>query len=206
MPAATPLRVRRQIVERRDGGESYAAIARSLAMPYTTVWKVDQHYRSRGHLEPDYAACRQTAVRKSTAIYQQAIQLKSDHPGWGAGLIWVELAEAWAEKELPSVRTLQRWFHRGKVARQRPERVAKATIRRGKVAHEVWAIDAKEGMQLVDGSYVSWLTISDEASGAVLASALFPPATLEQHRPSAGQTGGAAEHEALGKTTAGADG
>lgn len=206
MPAATPLRVRREIVQRRDSGESYASIARGLNMPYITVWKVDQHYRQRGHLEADYAACRQTAVRKSAAVYEQAVQLKRDHPGWGAGLIWVELAEVWAENDLPSVRTLQRWFHRGGVARRPPERVAAVSVRRGKRPHEVWALDAKEGIQLADGTYVSWLTISDEASGAVLASTLFPPATLEQHRPPLGETGGAACHATLGKATPDADG
>lgn len=34
--------------------------------------------------------------------------------------------------------------------------------------HEVWAVDAKERMQLQDGSWASWLTITDESSGAIL--------------------------------------
>jgi hypothetical protein len=55
--------------------------------------------------------------------------LKGAHPGWGANLIWVLLAEEWDEGELPSIRTLQRWFHRGKVARQRKQERVKSHVR-----------------------------------------------------------------------------
>jgi hypothetical protein len=206
MPAAIGMRQRQQIVEGRVSGESYASISRRLGLGYMTVWKIDQQYRTSGRLEPHYERCRHSQIRKSRAMYERAIQLKSEHPGWGAGLIWVELAESWPEAELPSVRTLQRWFHRGQVARRRAERVAKASIRRGQEVHEVWALDAKEEIRLADGSYVSWLTISDEASGAVLATALFPPQALE-HRTTAGGTRGHASHDAgVGQTGARADG
>jgi hypothetical protein len=172
-------------------------------MSYHTVRKVDQHYRRSGHLEANYAACQHRDVRKLPAIYERTIQLKSEHPGWGGNLIWVELA---AECELPSVRTLQRWFHRGQVARRRAERVAKATVRRGQAVHEVWAIDAKEGIQLLDGSSVSWLTISDEASGAVLRAELFPHPRLGQPGTAAGTTNRSADDEPVGKTGADAHG
>lgn len=38
----------------------------------------------------------------------------------------------------------------------------------------MWAIDAKERMQLGDGSWASWLCITDEASGAVVYAEAFP--------------------------------
>lgn len=44
---------------------------------------------------------------------------------------------------------------------------------RGKKPHAVWAIDAKEMMQLGDGSWASWLLVVDEASGMILASRAF---------------------------------
>ena len=174
MPAATPIRIRRVIVERRASGESYAAIARDLAMPYVTVRGIDRHYQQTGQLEPSYEGCRQTGVRKPAAIYGQAVALKRAHPGWGAGLIWVELAEVFDEAALPSVRSLQRWFRRAGVAAARREPTQRETVRRGKAAHEVWALDAKEQIELQDGRAVSWLTISDEGSGAILSTTLFP--------------------------------
>jgi len=198
MPAATPMYLRQVIVKRREAGESYASIARSLAMPYQTVWKVDRHYRQQGHLEPNYAACQHKTIRKSGAIYARAVELKGAHPGWGANLIWVLLAEEWDEGELPSIRTLQRWFHRGKVARQRKQERVKSHVRRGQAPHEVWALDAKEQIQLQDGSAVSWLTISDEASGAVLTSRLFPPWPVEPTGSTGCPTGAASHDEPMG--------
>ena len=182
MPAATPIRIRRVIVERRMAGESFAAIGRALALPYVTVRKVYAHYQQTGQLEPNYERCRHCQVRKGIAIYEQAVALKGAHPGWGAGLIWVELAEAFDEATLPSLRTLQRWFRRAGVAAPRRDKTPQASVQRGKQPHEVWALDAKEQIELQDGSYVSWLTVSDEASGAVLSADLFPHQTLEPGR------------------------
>ena len=206
MPAATPIRIRRVIVERRAAGESYAAIARDLAMPYVTVRGIDRHYQQTGQLEPSYDRCRQTGVRKAAALYEQAVALKSAHPGWGAGLIWVELAEGFDEAALPSLRSLQRWFQQAGVAAPRRSKPEATVVARGNQPHEVWAMDAKEQIRLGDGSQVSWLTISDEGSGAVLAAMLFPPQALEPGRPVGGQSLPASNDDALGQTAGTTDG
>lgn len=39
--------------------------------------------------------------------------------------------------------------------------------------HQVWQMDAVEGLKLLDGSFASWLRISDEFTGAILATYLF---------------------------------
>jgi hypothetical protein len=122
-------------------------------------------------------------VRKEEAIYHRAVEMKREHPSWGAGLIWVELAEEFDEEALPSQRTLQRWFKRSGVQQPPSERRPHPFAQRGKRVHEVWAMDAKERMELADGSPASWLTVTDEASGAVLGTVLFPHQTLEQSRP-----------------------
>jgi hypothetical protein len=189
------------IVARREAGESYAAISRDLALPYITVRKVYEHYHQTGRLEASYAQCRPPAVRKSEAIYQKAIELKRNHSGWGAGLIWVELTELFEESRLPSVRTRQRWFHRAGVNRKAShDRVQSRAVQRGVRAHEVWALDAKEQILLGDGSYASWLTISDEGSGAVLSVTLFPPQILGTDRPAAGQASHPTNPDLLGET------
>jgi hypothetical protein len=179
MPAATPIHIRQIIVERRTSGESLAQIGRDLAMPYVTVWKVYHDYQSRGYLEPNYDRCGQTEVRKKRVIYEKSLEIKRSHRGWGAGLIWVELADEFDERDLPSVRTLQRWFKRAGLKPPGREKVQNQVVKRGKSVHEVWAMDAKEQIHLLDGSYVSWLTLSDEASGAILQVNLFPPTTLD---------------------------
>lgn len=206
MPAAIPTRIRREIVQRRADGESYAAIARALALPYVTVRGIDRHYRQTGQLEPSYERCRQTRLPTATALYEQAVTLKRTHPGWGAGLIWVELTERFVEADLPSVRTLQRWFRRAGVARARRETPPPAPLPRGSQPHEVWALDAKEQIHLQDGSWVSWLTISDEGSGAVLAVTLFPPQALDAGRAAGGESVSASRDDPLGQTEGATDG
>lgn len=180
MPVATAMKERQEIVKRREKGESFAQIAREMQISYATVRNVWQFYQKFQRLEPNYAACAKTEVRKAKAIYEQAIALKAAHPSWGAGLIWVELAEIFEESRLPSERSLQRWFHRAGLAQSlNKTKVARLEFKRGVAAHEVWAMDAKESIQLADGSYVSWLLISDEGSGAVLESSAFPPQEVE---------------------------
>jgi len=203
VPAATPVRIRQIIVARREAGESYARIGRDLALPYITVRKVYQHYQQTGRLEASYDQCRPKTVRSGEAIYQKAVELKRSHSGWGAGLIWVELAELFDESALPSVRTLQRWFHRAGVSRKAShDTVQNMAVQRGIQAHEVWALDAKEQIQLGDGSYANWLTISDESSGAVLSVTLFPPQILDTSRSTARQAGHSTNPDLLGETGA----
>jgi len=175
MPAALSITQREEIVKRRQEAQSFAHIARAMRIHYNTVWNIWQRYQTTGSVHPNYAACVHNALRKKAAIYARAIALKQAHPSWGARLIWVELAEEFAEEELPHERTLQRWFHRaGLVSAPAKDRREPVVVKRGQAAHETWAMDAKEEIQLADGSYASWLTISDEGSGAILHTDLFP--------------------------------
>jgi hypothetical protein len=45
---------------------------------------------------------------------------------------------------------------------------------RSREPHEVWQMDAVEGLKLKDGSGACWLRISDEYTGAILATFVFP--------------------------------
>jgi transposase len=189
MPAATALRKREEIIHRHQEGERFAEIAREMQIPYMTVRGICKHYERTGHIQPNYAGCAKPGVRKDVAIFERAIHLKKAHPRWGAGLIWVELAEEFEEEQLPSERTLQRWFRQAGVAnRDVSEKRVVSVIQRGEVAHEVWAMDAKEEIPLADGTYASWLVISDEGSGSVLHTDVFPPQTLVNRRGVAGET------------------
>lgn len=180
MPAATPMEQRQEIMDRRQEGESFAHISREMSISYHTVRSVWHHYERTGQLEPAYERCVHSEVRKEQAIYEQAIEFKREHPSWGAGLIWVELADLFPEEDLPSERTLQRWFHRAGVASEKVKvQSAQVYVERGKEVHQVWAMDAKEQMTLANGTKASWLIISDEASGAVLHTELFPRGSVD---------------------------
>lgn len=187
MPSALPRPVRREIVERREAGESFASIARRMTVSYGAVRNIYRRYVETGELAPAYDRCIHTGVRSDKAVYAAAVEMKADHPSWGAGLIRVELSDGFDEERLPSVRTLQRWFRRAGVQTPKPETAPKATVRRGQNVHEVWALDAKEQIPLADGSRVSWLTITDEASGAILSVTLFPHRPLDECQSNRGE-------------------
>ena len=189
MPSALSTATRREIVERRDAGESFASIACELSVSYSAVRNIYHRYVKTGRLTPAYDRCVHSDVRSDKAIYSAAVEMKRIHRSWGAGLIRVELSDTFEEETLPSVRTLQRWFRRARVQNPKREETPKPKVKRGKTVHEVWALDAKEQIEMADGSHVSWLTITDEASGAILSATLFPHQTLGEYRSETGESG-----------------
>lgn len=200
MPAALSMGERRQIVAMRESGQSFRVIAEELGRDYEAIRKIYKRYVQSGQLEANYDKCAHQGIRSKAEVYERTVQLKQAHPKWGAGLIWVELAEEFDEEDLPSERTLQRWFKRGGVQNPAPERTPKPFAARGKQAHEVWAMDAKEQVELADGSFVSWLTVTDEGSGAILGAFLFPHQTLGEDRPDARENGATRPNELLGSS------
>lgn len=171
----------------REQGDSFQKIASELGRNYETVRRIYHRYVESGKLKPSYDKCSHGSLRKDRVIYETAIALKKAHPGWGAGLIRLELGEVFDEVNLPVERTLQRWFRRGGVQKPAPERRPSPFGGRGKRAHELWAVDAKEQIELADGSFASWLTVTDEGSGAILGAVLFPHQTLDNNRSNKGQ-------------------
>ncbi len=179
MPGATDNGIRLEIVKRHEKGESLRSISEELHMSYETVKKIWRHWQVKGAIEPNYEQARQRGTRTYGEAQALALEMKRLHPRWGAQLILLEMQQAQPQMTLPSVRTLQRWFVEAGMNRSSQVKSQRVKhVQRGQQVHQVWAVDAKENMQLADGSWVSWLLISDEASGAILHSEIFPPAQL----------------------------
>jgi transposase len=206
MPAALPLSMREEIVRRRQHGETFRQIARELKVSYAATRRIWARFTQEGDLKPHYDRCRPPEVRKAAELHKRAVELKESHPRWGAGLIRLELSEEFQSQELPSERTLQRWFRRAGVGPRRGDSQPRVKVKWGRVAHEVWAMDAKEQIRLDNGEYVSWLTITDEGSGAVLSATLFPHSPLGSTRPIARQAGDPADDDTLGTARSDAHG
>lgn len=206
MPAALALSIREEIVKRRQAGETFRRIARELKVSYAATRRMWERFEQEGNLKPHYDRCRPPEVRKAARLHERAVELKQSHPSWGAGLIRLELSEQFPTEELPSERTLQRWFRRAGVGRTRVDTQPRVRVKRGRDPHEVWAMDAKEQIRLADGRYVSWLTITDEGSGAVLSATLFPHSLLGSTRPVAGQAGDPTDDNTVGTPRSNADG
>ena len=181
MPKPVPGAVRQVIVQRHQQGEALETIADELGMSFWTVRNIWRGYRDRGEagLRPAYENCGRKGVRSARLIYRAALWLKRAHPTWGAGLIRLLIEEKWPGQAVPHERTLQRWFRAAGVNRASRQRLPRQERERGKVAHEVWQMDAKERIRLRDDSQASWLMVTDERTGAALAGKVFPPGGVE---------------------------
>jgi hypothetical protein len=175
MPKPIAILEQQNIVERHEQGESLAAIGRHLGRPYRSVWNVWQRYCDTGRIESHYRNCgRRGQISFTGRVYRGALMLRRLHPSWGAPLIRSLLGQKWADEPLPTVRTLQYWFRQKGLNQSPRHRQPVAPVRRGEAVHEVWALDSKEKIQLANGQAVSWLTLSDEKSGVVLAGTFSP--------------------------------
>ena len=179
MPSAIPFSTRQEIIQRVEAGQSLTQIAQALNRSYWSVRQVWRSYRDQGDtgLQLGYSRCGRQGYRSPDLIYRCARYLRYRHRAWGAGLIRVILVNRYAAYPIPSVRTLQRWFKAaglGPPPRRRPRQRGQRAQR----VHEVWQMDAKERVGLKNGQQVSWITLADEKSGAILSTPVFPPRSL----------------------------
>jgi transposase len=183
MPQAVPVAVRQAIVERHQAGVSLPAIAQEQGLSPWTVRTIWRRYRDGGAagLVPDYAACGRPGPRHARPIYEAALALRREHPGWGSGLIRLELETAFPDHDLPHDATIRRWFREAGLGRPRPS-PRPPDPPRTRQPHARWQLDATEHIRLADGTEVSWLAASDEASGAMLGAVVFPPGDLDAGR------------------------
>jgi hypothetical protein len=177
MARALPIPVRLVLFRRWQNGQTSAEIADALALTPRTVRHLIQWFREgqiQNALSPAYERCGWQRPWRNQELFQYALDLRRQHSGWGAGLIRVILRERWAKQLLPSTRTLQRWFVRAGLGPAPRGRRPAAQRQRAKWAHEVWQMDAVEQIRLSQGPRVSWLRITDEFTGAILYTKVFP--------------------------------
>jgi hypothetical protein len=181
MPRSIPVPVRQSIQKRSERGQDVSTIAEALHLRPRTVRHILQRLREEGAeaMKPRYDRCGREALEAPSAIIQDAILLRQQHPSWGAGLIRVILGKQHPDTLVPCARTLQRWLGRsGQEPAAAGRRPAKESCR-AKVPHEVWQMDAADQVFLKTRQQISWLRLSDECSGAVLETVVFSPGVLE---------------------------
>ena len=176
MPAPTPLPLRRALWHRARQGESVATIAQALGLPPRTVRRLRlRALQQPAHPpSPNYAPCGRRPNPATDALRAQLLDLRRNHPTWGAGLLHVLLQRQQPTQLLPSPRTFRRWLHAaGFGPAPAGRRRAGAALPRADQPHQVWQIDASEGIRLRSGQLVSWLRLVDECTGAVLQTKVF---------------------------------
>jgi len=152
------------------------AVAEELAVSLRTVRRLFRNFAQRGEdaIAPRYGSCgARPSCGTRQGLLDEALQLRTQHPTWGAPLIQIKMRHAHPRRVLPSPRTLQRWFEKQAVPAaptgRRPAMVVAAAER----PHEVWQMDAVEKTPLATGHGISWLRIVDEWTGAVLDTKVF---------------------------------
>jgi hypothetical protein len=189
----TPIPVRQKLLERTLAGDSTATLAAAFNLCPRTVRHLRRRFRQRGAdaVRPDYRAPERLPHAFPAEVREAALALRREHPTWGAVLIWIALGERRPRRPRPSPRTLQRWFRgAGLGPAPRPLRPHRRTPR-ADAPHRIWQVDASEHIALADGEQVCWLRVVDEATGAVLGTAVFPPGNLVTGR-APGDAGGPA--------------
>jgi hypothetical protein len=176
MPSAIAVPIRQQMVELRMQGNSYRQIAQQLGQSRHSVRQICRRWRRQGiaGLAPSYERCGHHQIKFERLVWRGAIYLKRRHPSWGGGMIRVQLQQRWSQLDIPSERTLQRWFRAAGVATSPCHRPPKHPRERATGVHQCWQVDAVSHQSLSDGSQASWLSATDEASGALLEGSVFP--------------------------------
>jgi transposase len=185
MPQPVPFPVRQVIWQRSQAGEGSASLAAAFALSPRTVRHLLKRFRDRGEagLATDYRPPPTPAHAKSEPIRHAVLAKRRDHPGWGAGVIRVALAEERPEVDWPHIRTMQRWLRQAGLGPAPAGRRPGQPRGRATRPHQTWQIDACEQIDLKGGEKASWLRVVDEATGAVLGTAVFPPRGLDPGGP-----------------------
>jgi Homeodomain-like domain len=207
MPKPVPIPVRRKLLERAQRGESTAGLAAAFGLAPRTVRHLLKRFRDRGPdgVSTDYRTPGDLPHAYPDRVRQAALALRREHPTWGAVLIWVALGQRRPEDDRPSPSTLRRWSRDAGLAPAPPSRRApQPRSGRATAPHDTWQMDASEQIPLADGTRACWLRVVDEASGAVLGTAVFPPGRLAGGRSAADPGDPAAAVRPLGPARAGA--
>jgi len=174
MGAALSHRDRLHIVEQKLNGKSLVHISEEQNFSYSTTCRIWRRFKKYGYqgLNADYSNCGPRAIKSSKKVYRCSIWLKRKHPKWGAPFILTILEERYPKEHFPSVRTMQLWFRKAGLSLPKAYR-KEPKVEKVKKVHDCWQIDAKENLQLKDGSKACYLSVVDVKSGAALGAPVF---------------------------------
>jgi hypothetical protein len=175
MGKATDMASRQGIIRLKQEGKTLFEISQDLSLPYPTVRNLWQQYRTNPAkgLATNYANCGKHPKTQQDLIYRAALWLKRLHPQWGAPKIHLALCERYGRENVEHIRTLQRWYRDANLIKPR-QQMAEPSIGDSKAVHNIWQVDAKERLTLLDGQEACYLTIVDEKSGGALEAPVFP--------------------------------
>lgn len=184
-PKQTTVSERNQMIDLKLEGYSLQAIADQSGWSFGCVRRWWRRYREGGRAALDPADGRsQRGGRMSTfprAVRQAFQAIKADHPGWGAPLARLTVAQQLeiAAAQLPTYSTIEKYWAERCPELLHPRRrhpAPPATDRPTDISlpHQRWQLDFKESMPVPSYGRVDVLNIRDEATPVKIASQVFP--------------------------------
>jgi hypothetical protein len=156
MPRAIPVPVRQHILRRHHLGQPPQDIAAALSLSVSTVRHLLRRLPPQAtgeQLLPAWHRCGRRRAHSQQPLADLTIQLRREHPRWGAGRIRIALADT-MPSPLPSERTLQRWLAQASLNPAPPGRPPRAPQLLAQGPHDVWEVDASEDIPLLGGKKV----------------------------------------------------
>jgi putative transposase len=165
---------RLRFVARLLDGEKMAVLCREFDISRKTGYKIYARYKDCGvegltdRSRRPYRHARQLPFQIEKAI----VQLKQEHPSWGAPKIRERLRRKHSEIHCPAVSTVHAILDRNGLVTRRRRRRYKAegtALSRPHTPNDLWCADYKGEFMLADRRYCYPLTITDFASRYLLA-------------------------------------
>ncbi len=164
---------RLRFVARRLDGEKMAVLCREFGISRKTGYKIFCRYKDCGvegltdRSRRPYRHARQLPFQIEKAI----IQLKQEHPSWGAPKIRERLRRQHSDVHCPAISTVHAILDRHGLVKRRRRRVYKpegTALSRPHSPNDLWCADYKGEFMLADKRYCYPLTITDFASRYLL--------------------------------------
>jgi hypothetical protein len=191
MPRALPVAVRQLLWERHGRGAPTATLAAAYGVSLRAARALCRRPRLGGPeaLRPRYHAPPAPPHAKHAASRAGVVQLRREHPTWGAAWLLTTLRQRLPDRPWPTPRTAQRWLKAAGLNPAPRGRRPASNAGRATRPHEVWQMDGAECIRPASGEQVCWLRVVDEFTGAALQTTIFPPAPPLPGRYAAGPGG-----------------
>jgi putative transposase len=165
---------RLRFVARLRDGEEMAALCRQFGISRTTGYKIFNRYKDcglQGLTDRSRRPYRQ-ANRLPFPIEKIIVQLRREHPSWGAPKIREKLRRLNLGISLPAISTVHAVIDRHGLVKHDARRArfkAEGTaLEQPKAANDLWCADYKGEFMLADRRYCYPLTVTDAASRYLL--------------------------------------
>ena len=165
---------RLRFVARLLDGEKMTAVCREFDISRKTGYKIFQRYKDCGldGLTDRSRRPYRHANRLPFQIETLIVQLRREHPSWGAPKIREKLRRSYSELQAPAISTVHAVLYRHGLVNHGRKRRPKAqgtSLSRPLAPNELWCADYKGEFMLANRRYCYPLTISDFASRYLLA-------------------------------------